>query len=165
MKRILHVGCGGSSLPPWLPGEEIRLDIDERASPHIVASMLDMGDIGEFDVVYTSHTLEHVYPHEVPVALSECRRVLKTGGALILMVPNLDGVQATEDVLYQSASGPVTGIDMIYGARWLLKDMPFMAHHTGFVPETLYAALENAGFHTIQVKPLERYNLLGAAQK
>lgn len=163
MRRILHVGCGGERLPPWLPGEEVRLDIDERHSPDIVASMLDMGDIGGFDAVFTSHTLEHVYPHEVPVALAECRRVLKDGGALILFVPNLENVRPTEDVVYVSPCGPVTGLDMIYGARWLLKDMPFMAHHTGFVPGTLAQALNDAGFSRVEVTVVAEWNLMGVA--
>lgn len=167
MRRVLHVGCGGERLPPWLDGEETRLDIDERHSPDIVASLTDMSPVedGSFDVVFTSHTLEHVYPHEVPVALSECLRVLKDGGALIVFVPNLEGVKADETVLYQSPAGPITGLDMIYGARWLIKDMPFMAHHTGFVPSTLTQAFVDAGFSQVRIKVLEQYNLMGVGVK
>lgn len=166
MRRVLHVGCGGDTLPPWLlPAEEVRLDIDERHNPDVVGSILDMGDIGGFDAVLASHILEHVYPHEVPVALAECRRVLKDGGALILFVPNLENVRPTEDVLYVSAAGPITGLDMIYGARWLLKDQPYMAHHTGFTPATLRAALQAAGFSRVAVQVVAEWNLMGGALK
>jgi predicted SAM-dependent methyltransferase len=166
MRRILHVGCGGDPLPPWLlPAEEIRLDIDDRHSPHIVASMLDMGDIGEFDVVYTSHTLEHVYPHEVQRALGEFRRVLRDGGTVLIMVPNLEDVRPTEDVVYVSAAGPVTGLDMIYGMRRLVAENPYMAHHTGFTPATLRGELEQAGFVNVVCNPVAGYNLFGGGRK
>lgn len=166
MRSVLHVGHGGDALPPWLlPARETTLDIAPECNPDIVASMLDMGDIGKYDVVYTAHTLEHVYPHQVNTALSECLRVLEDGGTFIVFVPNLESVRPTEDVLYHSPAGPVTGLDMIYGARWLIKNMPFMAHHTGFIPETLFAALEAAGFRDVQVKPIGDYNLMGIARK
>ncbi len=35
---------------------------------------------GSFDVVYSSHNLEHLYTLEVPVALREMRRQLRDGG-------------------------------------------------------------------------------------
>jgi len=165
MRRILHVGCGGDPLPPWLPGAETRLDIDQRHSPHIVASMLDMGDIGKFDLVYTSHTLEHVYPHQVPIALAEFHRVLKPGGTVLIVVPNLEDVRPTEDVVYISLAGPVTGLDMIYGMRRLVAENPYMAHHTGFIPSTLRAELEQAGFRNVVANAVAGYNLMGGGHK
>ena len=74
-RSLLHVGCGGGRLPDWLTGfNEIRLDIDDTYNPDIVADMKDMGDIGQFDVVFCQHALEHLYPHEVTQALEEFRR-------------------------------------------------------------------------------------------
>jgi len=110
---ILHVGCGHEPLPPWFQGAvETRLDIDPRCEPDVVASMTDLGDIGPFDVVFSSHSLEHLAPHDVGVALGEFRRVLKPGGRLVVIVPDLEDVRPTEDVLYVSPAGPIAGIDM-----------------------------------------------------
>ena len=51
--------------------EEIRFDIDPNASPDIVGAMTDMSGVAtaSVDAVYSSHNIEHVFAHEVPVAL------------------------------------------------------------------------------------------------
>jgi SAM-dependent methyltransferase len=166
MPSVLHVGCGFESLPAWLAGcEEVRLDIDPRCDPDIVASLTDLGEIGPFDMVFSSHCLEHLSPHEVPVALAEFHRVLKPGGSVVAFVPDLEGVEPTEAVLFKSAAGPITGMDLFYGLRSALKVQPYMAHRTGFVRDTLKAALEGAGFAQSEAVRLSCYNLMGAARK
>lgn len=160
---VLHVGCGHTPLPTWLSHyDEVRLDIDPGCKPDIVAGMTDMGDIGPFDAIYSSNCLEHLYPHDVPVALAEFRRVLRPGGAAIIFVPDLEGVSATEEVLYESPCGPITGLDMIFGKISYLKDTPYMAHHTGFVRETLAQTLEAAGFTSVTVLQIPERNLMGS---
>jgi SAM-dependent methyltransferase len=162
---ILHVGSGHASLPTWCDGlAETRLDIDPGCKPDIIAPMTDMGDIGPFDVLYCSHALEHLYPHDVAAALAEFRRVLKPGGAMVVFVPDLEDVQATEDVVYQSPCGPITGLDMIYGKVSYLADAPFMAHHTGFVRDTLAKTLEAAGFSGVTVLRVPEFNLMGSGR-
>lgn len=163
--RVLHAGCGGDTLPEWMGDcEETRLDVDPRWNPHVVASFTDLGDIGPFDVAFCCHALEHLYPHEVEKALSEFRRVLGTDGKLIVFVPDLEGVSPTEDVLFVSPDGPITGLDLIYGSRKRIPTMPHMAHHSGFTWKTLLAALRRAGFGKAIVQRLSDYNLLGAAR-
>mgnify|MGYP003339573890 CR=1 FL=1 len=82
MPTLLHVGCGparrqhiatGFHAPGW---SELRLDIDEANAPDFVATMTDMRCVPDasVDAVYASHNLEHLYPHEVPLALAEFRR-------------------------------------------------------------------------------------------
>lgn len=103
---LLHVGCGGDPLPLWLCHHaETRLDIDASCNPDIVGDMLDLGDIGEFDIIFSQHNLEHVHQHEAGQALSEFRRVLKDGGAAIIFVPDCEGVLPTEDILFESPGG------------------------------------------------------------
>lgn len=163
---VLHVGCGHEPLPSWIEASsETRLDIDPRCEPDVVASMTDLGGIGPFDTVFSSHSLEHLAPHDVAVALAEFRRVLKPGGRLVVIVPDLQDVRPTEDVLYVSPAGPVAGIDMYYGLRAALEAQPYMAHRTGFVAETLQGALDRAGFDVALTQRLPDYNLLGAARK
>lgn len=158
---MLHVGCGGEHLPGWF-GEcdEVRLDIDAMHAPDIVASMTDMGDIGGFDVVYSSHSLEHLYPHDVNRALREFARVLKPGGRAVILVPDLEDVRPTTDVVYVSPSGPICGLDMYYGHGRLVEAMPYMAHHCGFTSATLREALEGAGFVSITMTRLPQHNLM-----
>ena len=164
-KRILHAGCGGEHLPDWLAGEEIRLDIDPVTAPDIVASMTDMGEIGQFDAVYCSHALEHLYPYDVPLALAEFLRVLHRGGVAIIMVPDLEAVAPTEEILYESPVGPIAGLDLFYGCRIRLRDKPYMAHHTGFTADTLGAALAANGFRDHKTVRLSGWNLMGVGLK
>lgn len=167
MRKVLHVGCGGEKLPPQLfdDFEEVRLDIDERHSPHIVASMTDLGDIGQYDAIYTCHALEHLSPFDVEKALSEFLRVLKTDGYALILVPDLEDVKPTNEVMYISEAGPITGLDMYYGCARMLVDRPYMAHRTGFVKETMLQALEQAGFRLAQSKRMEGWNLMGLGVK
>jgi predicted SAM-dependent methyltransferase len=46
-------------------------------------------DDGSAEVVYTSHMVEHLDPHEVKHFLGEVRRVLRPGGVLRVAVPDL----------------------------------------------------------------------------
>ena len=146
MKTILHVGCGQQPLPEWLDGREVRLDIDPNVSPDIIAPMTDLGDIGLFDAIYTSHALEHLYPHDVKKCLSEFMRVIKNDGAVIIIVPDLEDIKPTLDVVYDSPAGPVTGLDMYYGKADMVEANPYMAHKTGFTSDTLTKAMIDAGF-------------------
>jgi SAM-dependent methyltransferase len=149
--RVLHAGCGGDPLPNYGFGdcEEVRLDIDANMNPDIVASITDMGDIGTFGAVYCSHALEHLYPHDVPKALAEFKRVLNPGGYVLLFVPDLEDARPTTDVLYESPAGPITGLDLFYGHAGLVAAMPYMAHHCGFTADTLLRVFVEAGFDQV----------------
>lgn len=153
-------------MPLWL-GEckETRLDADERHSPHIVANMTDMGEVGEYDIVFCSHALEHLCPSDVMKALGEFRRALKPGGLVMVFVPDLQDIKPTFDPLYESPSGPVSGHDMIYGHTLASETNPYMRHLTGFVSETLRGALTQAEFQNIHVERIPEFNLFGAATK
>jgi hypothetical protein len=158
--QVLHVGCGvyhREKLPAvfhdgW---REIRLDIDPEVRPDVVASITDMRAISDraVDAVYSSHNIEHLYPHEVPLALREMRRVLKPDGVALIKLPDLQEVARhvadgkLEDPLYTSPMGPIAPLDILYGHRpSLASGNTFMAHRTGFTGATLGAALIRAGF-------------------
>lgn len=163
---MLHLGCGKDPLPEWVQDrDETRLDLDPATSPDVVASILDVGRIGPFDVVYSAHVLEHVYPHEAVQALKEGLRVLNDGGCAIHIVPDLEGIAATEDVIYESEAGPITGLDMIYGYRPMLVARPYMAHKNGFTRATLEREFIAAGFKQVKVARTSDFNLLGIGIK
>lgn len=146
----------------WENHKVVRLDIDPATKPDIVASMTDMGAIGHFDVVYCCHALEHLYPHEVSKALSEFHRVLHPGGSVVILVPDLQDVSPTDDELPEM--GGLSGLSLFYGDARLIAEMPYMAHHSGFVEKTLQKCLEDAGF-TVITKRLTKFNLLGIGKK
>jgi SAM-dependent methyltransferase len=49
---------------------------------------------GALDLVYSSHTLEHLDDQTVARVLSEATRVLKPGGKLLIKIPDFDGILA-----------------------------------------------------------------------
>ncbi len=156
---VLHVGCGSSNLPPWVPASvETRLDADARCQPDIVADMRELGEIGTYDAVFCSHALEHLTLQDGDKALSEFRRVLRDGGAVIILVPDLEDVQPTDEVMYESPMGPITGHDMYYGYH-CGQENEFMRHKCGYVQKTLHRKLEDAGFTNVSVKRIPGFNL------
>jgi ubiquinone/menaquinone biosynthesis C-methylase UbiE len=72
--------------------------------------MTDLGEIGEFDTIYCSHALEHLTAAGALKALREFYRVLKPGGKVMIFVPDTEGVSPTDEVLFISPSGPITGM-------------------------------------------------------
>ena len=160
MKKFLHVGCGkkrksdliGFNNDDW---KEIRFDIDEKVNPDIVGTLTDMNSVetASVDAIYSSHNIEHLYPHEVPLALNEFNRVLKDDGIVVLECPDLQQVceaVANDKLLepsYESPSGPISPIDMLFGYRpSLAKGNHYMAHKCGFTYSVLNQAFLQAGF-------------------
>lgn len=127
--------------------------------------MSELPDIGPFDVVYSSHCLEHLPPHRVGPCLEGFRRVLKPGGAAMIFVPDLGGLEPTEEILYESPAGTVRAADLFYGFRKYLEANPFMAHRTGFLQDTLHSAIAAAGFSKVTVKRFAQHNLFGVGIK
>ena len=160
MKTFLHVGCGpqyksqikGFDNENW---KEIRFDIDEKVNPDIVGTLLDMSAVetGSVDAIYSSHNIEHVFPHEVPIVLREFHRVLKDDGMVVLRCPDLQSVcEAVVDdkllqPLYESPVGPISPIDILYGHRpAIARGNEYMAHKGGFTYSVLNDAFIEAGF-------------------
>jgi SAM-dependent methyltransferase len=164
MKTFLHVGCGplhkdrttrGFNSPEW---NELRLDINEAVNPDIVGTMLDMSAVADesVDALFSAHNIEHLYAHEVPLALAEFRRVLKPDGFMVITCPDLQSVcqLIAEDKLtepaYNSPVGPIAPIDILYGLRASLQEgNHYMAHRCGFTEKVLVATLQDARFGSV----------------
>lgn len=164
MKKLLHVGCGPKTLADipvrfdtteW---EEIRLDIDPAVKPDIVCSTTKMETVetSSMDAVLSSHNIEHLYPHEVPLALAEFRRVLKPDGFLVVTCPDIQEVArfVAEDKLtetvYNSPAGPISPLDILYGHRAsMVRGNLFMAHRCGFTMKVLIGTLRAVGFQAV----------------
>jgi SAM-dependent methyltransferase len=164
-KIVLNVGCGyrGRAPHPAFQGpewRELRLDIDPAVTPDVIASITEMRPVGEgsVDAVWSSHNLEHLYRHEVPLALMEFLRVLRPGGELLVTMPDLQRVaelvvaDRLEDEAYVSPSGPISPLDMIYGhIASVAEGNDYSAHKSGFTARTLTRLLFDAGFAGIDV--------------
>jgi SAM-dependent methyltransferase len=166
-KRVLHVGCGRKrreklhrafQAGDW---QEIRVDINPAVQPDVIASITDMPQIADssIDAVWSSHNLEHLYAHEVPLALREFLRVLKPGGFVLLTMPDLQKAAEfiargqLEEPIYQSPAGPIAAIDICFGhRRSVARGNEFMAHKTGFSAHTLALKLAACGFQRVRVE-------------
>ena len=75
-KCVLNVGGGPSrNLPPYYDNwEQHLLDIDKNVNPDICCDARELQIQDVYDAVYTSHTLEHFYKHEIPLILSKDRK-------------------------------------------------------------------------------------------
>jgi SAM-dependent methyltransferase len=176
-KKVLHVGCGplaAEKLHESFRGDgwiEVRLDVNPGARPDIVASITDMSMIasGAFDALYSSHNLEHLFPHELPLALGEFRRVLKSAGYALITLPDLQQIAQCiaagneESCVFMTDKGPITPLDMLYGFRPLLAANPFMAHKFAYTAATLQKALHEAGFLHVCVERDGEFNLWAVA--
>ena len=161
---LLHVGCGqnrknrttpGFNTPDW---RELRLDIDASVDPDVIGTMTDMSAVAAESVnaIFSSHNIEHLYPHEVGIALAEFLRVLVPDGFVVITCPDLQSVCAlvAQDKLteaaYQSPAGPIAPLDILYGHRpHLARGNLYMAHRCGFTQKLLVGTLQASGFATV----------------
>lgn len=104
-------------------------------------------DDGSIDEIYASHVLEHLgYQREITLALSECNRVLPTGGRLYISVPNFG-------VLCQLFASEVVSDEQ----RWDLMRIMFGGqideydfHKVGFIEPFLRTFLRQTGFTSVE---------------
>lgn len=143
-RRIVDVGCGSGGLLDAIRrrgnGDVLGIDPDEGAVEVVrsrgidaMAGTLIDAQLPEASVaaVIMQHALEHVpRPDET---LAAARRVLITGGAVIIGVPNVDSWAAR-----------------VMGSRWIGYDAP--RHLTTFSQATLSSLLERSGFHVVKIE-------------
>ena len=160
MKTLLNVGCGWSNKSQikgfnndnW---KEIRLDINNAVKPDIIGTLTDMSliETASVDAIYSSYNLDHIYAHEVPIALKEFYRVLNEDGIAVVKCPDIQTVceliaqDKLLEFLYESDIGPVYPIDVIYGNRKQIQmGNEYMAKKVGFTYSALNGAFAEAGF-------------------
>lgn len=152
----IELGAGGRKLDGWvsydmLPSSDIQGDINKWGIPFPDESV---------DEIYSSHVLEHfLFPTEMMPVLTECLRVLKTGGTMKIAVPDstlyINGYLAKEFPYhiiepYPPAFHYRTPIDSINYMAYMAGD-----HRHMFDLENLLAILTFAGFNHVQKRNFE----------
>jgi SAM-dependent methyltransferase len=117
MALRLNIGCGDAPTPGWLNYDNspaVRLARSPLLTKLLrLVGLIDAGNVafiancrllgilyanaarriphasGTVDVVYSSHMIEHLDRREAASFLAECMRVLKPGGVLRLVAPDL----------------------------------------------------------------------------
>ncbi len=88
-RQLLNVGCGRHFHQAWRNIDVVSCD------PMVEAHDLRMGlpaQTNHYDMVYHSHVLEHLTPADGQRLIEECYRVLKPGGVLRIVVPDLEQI-------------------------------------------------------------------------
>jgi hypothetical protein len=95
---------------------------------------------------------------------------LKSNGFVLITVPDLCAVAryvANNDLdqtLYQSAAGPISAMDIMFGHQAsLASGHQYMAHRTGFSANLLGKVLLDAGFSETRVHEGQRWDLWALA--
>ena len=85
-KSLLNVGCGRTCHPAW-----VNIDL-EPASADVLRFDVSVGipfPDASFEACYCSHMLEHLAQTEAARVVSEMYRVLRPGGTIRVVVPDL----------------------------------------------------------------------------
>lgn len=149
----LHLGCGHNLLAGWInvdawpiPGREGFTVVH-----HDLARGLPYPD-GSADFIFTEHFLEHIERDEALVLLRDCRRVLRLGGVMRIVVPDLAHLvqkYVANDLDWGGAGGwqPAN--------RCVMMNQGFRAwgHKHLYDAEELVRILGEAGFREVKSVP------------
>jgi predicted SAM-dependent methyltransferase len=106
---------------------------------------------GSAHSAYSTHMVEHFYPDELERLLAECARVLKPGGGMRLVVPNLQNAisayqQKQSDWFYDSFPRHFDSV----GGRFSNFVFCDGQHRTAFDFSYLEEELRKAGFREVE---------------
>lgn len=153
-KQILDIGCGPLHFDFQGEGPVTRVDIREEAEPDFRIDVRQLPfDDASFDVVFSSHTLEHFGRDEVFKVLDEWIRVLRPGGELRLIIPTIEW--AAKQIIEKKGATDKNVLNVLYGSQEYATNF----HRVGFTKATLTRLLKRKGFE-INLATEEGYNLL-----
>ena len=150
VRKFLDVGCGAGTLLSMIGGEVEKHGVDVLPRAHEmppgVAYLRHDVKAGlpypeeTFDVVHSSEFIEHL--EDTESFLRECRRVLKTGGRLVVSTPNLHYWR--------------NGIEWFLGNQFYFVDYCSgqLGHVRYFCPKTLSILANRAGFAGISTRTI-----------
>ncbi len=141
--NLLEVGCGAGDYLALMRGMDWDVEgveIDQAACQHarkkhglkVHEGTLESKEYAEnsFDAIVLNHVIEHVFD---PITLiKECRRVVKPGGKIILLTPNMESWGHRK-----------------FKKDWINLDPP--RHIFLFSPKTMLACATAVGFNNIEV--------------
>ena len=141
-ERLLNFGCGATFHPDWT-----NLDASP-VSPGVIAHDVRRGfpySESAFDAVYGSHVLEHLEPEAAMRLLRECFRILKPGGIVRIVVPDLEVIAR---LYLQSLEGAVRkDAESVSRYDWIMLELYDQAVRTrtgGYMGAYLRSALSDA---------------------
>jgi SAM-dependent methyltransferase len=144
-KRFLDVGCGGGALLSAMQAlgwscfgidlSEESIQSSRQRAPQASVKKAVLQDLREesfYDLIVLSHVLEHL-PNPIS-SLQHCLRLLRPGGKLVIVVPNIASAEAK-----------------LFSRSWLGLEIP--RHLIHFTERTAKNVIERAGFQIENVRP------------
>jgi predicted SAM-dependent methyltransferase len=147
---VADIGAGKETRYLGPNVQVIRFDGRDAVKPDVRCDLMHIPEEwkGKFDVVYSSHVLEHFERRDTKELLEHWAALLKDGGKIILRVPN---VENAFKVITTEPDGPNKQYawQQIYGEQ---KPGQMDAHFNGFTPRKLEGALKLLGtLHDVTV--------------
>jgi predicted SAM-dependent methyltransferase len=163
----LHIGCGKRFIEGYKHLDILDFDhIDYQCPAWDICEKDD-----SFEEIYSRHFFEHLNPFEVKQTLTEWRRVLKPGGIIHMVLPN---IEYHCKQLYMPGRSPFLpnisnyehAIRSIYG--WVDntdENLSHMEHKWGYTRVTLTKTLNTYGFKNVRFLPCRECDLDVIAEK
>lgn len=139
----LNLGSGADRIAGWL-----NVDVFWANAPDLVADGMNLPFVnGGFNIAYVGHVLEYVEPEWTVPLMAEVRRVLRPGGHLAVVSPDIRRVMK---LVRDRRMEPETFHEAVYGTS------PFPFDRQLWLPDTqsIVSVLKAAGF--IEVEPVSR---------
>ena len=174
-------------------GDVFQFHPGKAPGRRLVAEGADLRGLqnGTYDFILSSHMLEHTAN---PLrALTEWKRLLKAGGALVIVLPHREGTfdhrrpvttmaHLVEDLEQNMGEDDLTHLSEILALHDLSRDpgasdaSEFLSrahrnaefrslHHHVFDTRLAVALVEHAGLEVVEVEPLQPYHIIVLAQK
>ena len=119
LRPLLNLGCGQHRHPDWT-----NADLEPAGSDVIPCDLRQPLPFTaeSFTAVYAAHVLEHLWPVEAHRLLGEMHRVLRPGGTVRIVVPDLEGIARSYLAsLEQAAAKP--SAEHRWEHRWMTVEL------------------------------------------
>lgn len=176
----LNLGCGSNTPPDWvnvdyalgarlvrLPffnqvNDKLKLfhlDWDENICLHDLRKKFPWSD-NTIAAIYSSHTLEHLSKEEGRFFLSECYRVMRRGGIIRLVVPDLHRIIRKYSEKEIRADDFIASLGVLNNknknfVKNIFTCLYHFPHRCMYDVETLVAVMSETGFHAKGMEPFE----------
>ncbi len=147
---VADIGCGKPAISDFLGHGAIRIDCSRGTKPDIVADVskgIPLGS-GSVDVCIAGDVIEHL--PESKRFLGEVRRVLKSGGYLLISVPNAVSLRRRAAWMMGKVPATAARADSMYDDNQ--ENNPYMGHVRDYNIEDMKRLLVSNGF---DVKSIE----------